>query len=51
MQISWSTMTNHKPIPNGNATDKLLKFLTFAVLAGCATVITYVMTTSTYLTP
>ncbi len=30
---------------NGNPTDKLLKFLTFAVLAGCATVITYVMTT------
>jgi len=27
-----------------NSTDKLLKFLTFAVLAGCATVITYVMT-------
>ncbi len=40
-------MTNHKPIPNNNgATDKLLKFLTFAVLAGCATVITYVMTTT-----
>ncbi len=36
-------MVNHKPIPNG-ATDKLLKFLTFAILAGCATVITYVMT-------
>ncbi len=30
---------------NNTATDKLLKFLTFAVLAGCATVITYVMTT------
>ncbi len=30
---------------NNNPTDKLLKFLTFAVLAGCATVITYVMTT------
>ncbi len=30
---------------NNSATDKLLKFLTFAVLAGCATVITYVMTT------
>ncbi len=29
---------------NNNPTDKLLKFLTFAVLAGCATVITYVMT-------
>ncbi len=31
---------------NNTATDKLLKFLTFAVLAGCATVITYVMTQS-----
>ncbi len=31
---------------NNNPTDKLLKFLTFAVLAGCATVITYVMTTT-----
>jgi len=31
---------------NNNPTDKLLKFLTFAVLAGCATVITYVMTTA-----
>ncbi len=31
---------------NNNATDKLLKFLTFAVLAGCATVITYVMATT-----
>ncbi len=30
---------------NGTSTDKLLKFLTFAILAGCATVITYVMTT------
>ncbi len=34
-------MTEH------NSTDKLLKFLTFAILAGCATVITYVMTTTT----
>ncbi len=33
------------PENNNTATDKLLKFLTFAVLAGCATVITYVMTT------
>jgi len=32
---------------NNTSTDKLLKFLTFAVLAGCATVITYVMTTTT----
>ncbi len=31
---------------NGTSTDKLLKFLTFAVIAGCATVITYVMTTT-----
>ncbi len=35
---------------NNTSTDKLLKFLTFAVLAGCATVITYVMTTQS-LTP
>ncbi len=30
---------------NSNSTNSLLKFLTFALLAGCATAITYAMLT------